>query len=310
MDRRVNAVVLNYNHSADTLRCAEELRASIGIEVDVLVVDCASAPSDQQKLAHSVPVDHLLLLPSNVGYAGGMNAGIRFWYDRFPDAPIMLVTPDARVEPSVAQLLWQALASNHTAGAAGPVIIYREAPKEKIGAGGEITPGRLTLHNEVRGAEPYDVGWIEGCCVMLRPAALQAIGGLYEDYFLYFEDADLCLQLKRAGWRVLLVPGAYVRHLKPVGQQPPHYYYYNARNSYRFWSRNFRIPARRTVLRVAADTLWLSAIALACVFLPGRWRELPGRWRDARLALKGSWSGTRDHFSGRYGPRETKTPRA
>ena len=302
MHETVNAVVLNYNQHEATLRCAQELRESAGVNVDVLVVDCASQLHDRAMLIERIPSERLLLLPENIGYAGGMNAGAAFWQERAPDSPLMLVTPDTHVARDVAALLRQALDADDAIGAVGPVIVYREKPTSKIGAGGDIRRGKITLHPNVQASDPYDVDWIEGCCVMLRPRALRSVGGLDEDYFLYFEDVDLCHQLKRANWRIQVVPAARVRHPKPIGKQPAHYYYYVARNGYRFWSKNFDIPAFQTGARIAASAMWLLAIAAASMFIPTRWRELSGRWRDGRLAARGAWLGTRDHLKGRYGP--------
>ena len=125
MHETVNAVVLNYNQHEATLRCAQELRESAGVNVDVLVVDCASKLNDRAMLIERIPSERLLLLPENIGYAGGMNAGAAFWQERVPDSPLMLVTPDTHVARDVAALLRQALDADDAIGAVGPVIVYR-----------------------------------------------------------------------------------------------------------------------------------------------------------------------------------------
>ena len=308
-DRRVCAVVLNYNQSAAACQAWDELKRSQGIDVDVLVVDAASAPRDRDELRSHVPADRLLLLAENLGYAGGMNAGIRFWHEHAPGAAILLVTPDARLPPDLALALWQALVADDTIGAVGPVVVYRESPP-RIGAGGRVDPrrARVRLIPEVRATTPYDADWIEGCCIMLRPRALLDVGGFDEEYFLYFEEVDLCHRLRRAGWRVRVVPTARVRHPKASGRLPAHYYYYMTRNGYRFWARNFGTATGLAAMEPLRSTLWLGALALGSVLLPTRWREVPDRWRDWRLQLRGAWAGTRDHLRGRYGRGPVSTP--
>lgn len=306
MERRVNAVVLNYNQNEAARLAADELNRSRAIEVDVLVVDAASEAADREMLRQNVSRDRLLLLQENRGYASGMNAGISFWQARAPDTPILLVTPDCRVPEDVALALWQGLDAEETVGAAGPIVVYREAPRRRIGAGGrtDVRRRRIRLNAEIQAATPYDVDWIEGCCMLLRPQALEAVGGLDEDYFLYYEEVDLCQRLWRAGWRVRVVPTVYVRHPKATGQLPAHYYYYMTRNGYRFWAKNFGV--RTVVLNVETvrATLWLAAVAIVSMLLPARWREVRSRWRDWWLQVRGAWAGTRDHLSGRYGPRQ------
>jgi GT2 family glycosyltransferase len=308
MEKRIHAVVLNYNQEQNARQARDELLRSRGIDVDVLVVDAASASDDRESLRQHVPADRLLLLEQNLGYAGGMNAGIAFWRAIDPETAILLVTPDCRVSDDVMVSLWNALTSDARIGATGPVVVYRESPSRRIGAGGKIVPdrARLITHTEIQATTPYDVDWIEGCCMLLRPQALQEVRGLDEEYFLYFEETDLCQRLRQANWRVVVAPSVSVRHLKPVGHAPTHYYYYMTRNGYRFWAKNFGVPIRVFAAEIIRLTLWMAALAVASMLLPSRWSERRGRWRDLLLQLRGVWKGTRDYLIGRHGPEPTR----
>lgn len=297
-------MVLNYNQAEATLRALEELRRSRGVRVDAIAVDAASEPADLAVLRAKVDPDRLVALPDNRGYAGGMNAGTRFWMERDPDTPILLVTPDARIGDEVVATLLDALEGDPAAGAVGPVVVYSGDPL-RIGAGGRIHPrtARVRLLRRVRADEPYRADWVEGCCILLRPAALRDVGGLDEPYFLYFEEIDLCTRLGAAGWRVLVAPSASVLHPKEAGGQSPHYFYYMARNAHRFWRRNFGIGPLRPTLESAWSTIWLALVMAGLLLRPRRWREIPARLRDLRLQLAGTWAGTLDALRGRYGRR-------
>ncbi len=302
---RIHAVVLNYNQHANAVRAMQSLRASAAVEVDVLVVDSGSAPADRDALRQSVPAERLLLLPANVGYAAGMNAGIRWWAQHDADAPVLLVTPDTLVGPDVAQGLHDALAADDAVGAVGPIVVYRREPHRLIGAGGALEPkrARIRLLREVPSQMPYDVDWIEGCCMLLRTRAVREVGGLDESYFLYFEEIDLCRRLTQAGWRVRVAPAVAVDHPKPAGHTPAHFFYYMTRNGYRFWAKNFGVPTSAAALETARSTVWLGVVALASLVLPSRWGEAGGRAREWWLQLRGALAGTRDHLRGLYGPR-------
>jgi GT2 family glycosyltransferase len=239
-----------------------------------------------------------------------MNAGIEWWRERAPDRPVLLLTPDARMPDDVAAALFDELAADARTGAVGPVIVYRDEPHGRIGAGGSIDPSsaRIRLLPRIASPTPYDADWIEGCCVMLRPEAMRAVAGFDEEYFLYYEEIDLCERLRRAGWRVRVVPSVRVRHPKGAGQ-PPHYYYYMTRNAYRFWAKHFGIGTAAAALQAVRSTAWLGAIALRSLVVPARWSEVRTRWRDWWLQLRGAWTGTRDHLRGRYGPQAEPTRR-
>lgn len=60
------------------------------------------------------------------------------------------------------------------------------------------------------------VGWVTGCCLLVRRSCLEELGGLDEDYFLYYEDVDLCLRAARAGWTVQYEPDLAVVHHHPL----------------------------------------------------------------------------------------------
>lgn len=60
--------------------------------------------------------------------------------------------------------------------------------------------------------KPIDVDWVAGMFVVYRSAAFEGIGGFDSRYFMYMEDADICLRLKRAGWRTVLQPACSVVH--------------------------------------------------------------------------------------------------
>lgn len=310
MDKRIEAVVLNYDDHEATLRAVKELEGSRGVRVDVLVVDSASGQAGVVALRRAVAPDRLLLLPENRGYAAGMNAGIEFWRREGSGAPILLLTPDARLDGDAPRRLVDALEADGDVGAVGPVVAYSAGPGARIGAGGELLPrrARVRLIPEVRRPEPYEVDWIEGCCMLLRPEAVRAVGGFDEDYFLYFEEIDLCHRLGDADWAVRVVPGASVLHPKSAGALPPHYFYYMTRNAYRFWRKNFGLGPWRPALETLRSTLWLGVLALGAMLVPARWTEARGRLRDVRLQVAGAWAGTRDHLRSRTGPR-VPTPR-
>ena len=65
---------------------------------------------------------------------------------------------------------------------------------------------------ERRASREHEPDWVSGSCFLARRAALEAVGGFDEGFFLYEEDADLCRRLRGAGWRVLYTPAAEVRH--------------------------------------------------------------------------------------------------
>jgi GT2 family glycosyltransferase len=71
---------------------------------------------------------------------------------------------------------------------------------------------------------PQRVPWVTGCCLLLRRDCLEQLGGLDEDFFLYYEDVDLCRRARSCGWSVWFEPSLGVIHHNPLHLRavPPH----------------------------------------------------------------------------------------
>jgi GT2 family glycosyltransferase len=310
----VRVVLLNWNEREQTERCIEAVMASEGVTPDVLVVDNGSATDDAGHFRTLLGADRVLANPDNRGYAGGMNAGLAFWRGRGGSDPILVLTPDAVVHPDMLRLLMAELAATPDAGVVGPLVIHsRESGLAS--AGGTIDPRRATARplSEPPGSTPYDTVWIDGCCMLIRPAALDAVAPAFDErYFIYFEETDFNGRIRAAGWRVRVVPAAVVDHPKSFGTLPPYYFYYMVRNRYLFWQKNYGVRMPRVAAAVAWATARSWASTIRALLVPRRRAEWPGRLRDARLQLRGAWAGTRDHLLGRYGrmPDATMPPAA
>lgn len=211
--------------------------------------------------------------PDNPGYAAAVNelSGT--------DAEALLVlTHDAEFDDALAAELIGALESEPQAGAAAPVLRWVSNPDSIFSAGGYLTPGGRGGHlTAVRSNRPYAVDWVDGAIVMYRTTALDAIGWLSEDYFLYFEDVDTAWRMARAGLSTLVVPTALAR------QQP-------GAHPLRLGIRNMTLFARRAGINPVRQTLAVArrvAEESASSILRGRRPQPLQAWRGWREGLRG-----------------------
>lgn len=300
----VAVVLLTWNSREEAERCLERVRASEGVDADVLLVDNGSTADDAAYFRGLLGEERVIGLGENRGYAGGMNAGLEFWRRQPGDAPVLIVTPDAELGPDVLAKLVAELDRTPDSGIVGPVVVYsRETGRLAAGGRVDAARARAPLLPGPLAEAPYDADWIDGCCMLVRRAVVREIGeGFDERFFIYFEETDFCGRVRAAGWRVRVVPDAVVDHPKSPGTLPPYYFYYMVRNSYLFWAKNFGTSALRVGAHVAVATL-RSWGAVARSLLPGREREeWRRRLRDARLQARAAVLGTRDHLRRRYGP--------
>ncbi len=219
---RVTIVIVTFN-SADVLA---DCLASIELHAEghrVIVVDNASEDKTVE-VAQAASFVTLIRAESNEGFSKGNNRALRTAETEFA----LVLNPDARLTSSTIPQLLTAADRQPEAVALGPRTVYEDGRPQvsfgpdlsllaefrqrklvkgvKAGEAGALAEWRVATQSE------RDVDWISGSCMLLRMSAARDVGFFDERYFLYEEDADLCLRLRKAGRKVMFVPQAVVLH--------------------------------------------------------------------------------------------------
>ena len=151
----------------------------------------------------------------NLGFAGGNNAGIRRALDRGADW-VLLVNNDATVEPGIVEALAAAAAARPDAGVLACKVLFADSDRLwYAGAGFNPYLGRSRHERFGKPDEPGSAARHRarhGSGMAVSRAAIEAAGLLDEEFFLYAEDLEWCLRIQAAGFAVVYVPEARVRH--------------------------------------------------------------------------------------------------
>jgi GT2 family glycosyltransferase len=153
----------------------------------------------------------------NLGYAGGMNLGIRKGLDRGYDF-ILLLNNDTIVTRGCISKLKEFLKSQETVGIVSPLILYNQNRKKIWSTGSDFYPllGKTKdpFHNQPLVNFPKDrkVDSVPGCAMMVKSEVFQAVGLFDESYFAYFEDVDFCYRASLYGYQVFFTSGASIYH--------------------------------------------------------------------------------------------------
>ncbi|HEV3226354.1 MAG TPA: glycosyltransferase family 2 protein [Acidimicrobiales bacterium] len=244
----VRVVIVDHDGGELTTRCVESVRATVWTgSIEIVVVDNASS----RPVAVSWPDVRTLRSDHNRGFAGGANLGIGAVSG--VDA-IALVNNDAVVDPGWLAPLVEALDADPSVGAACPKIRFMGG--HRINNVGTIL--RDDWYGVDRGFDEPDDGQYDrredvplwcGGAVLLRAEYLGECGLFDERLFLYYEDVELGLRGRAAGWRFELVPSSVVEHEHSATAISGSDFaeYYKERN-------RLLVAARHAPLRVA---LWL-----------------------------------------------------
>ncbi len=282
------AVVLNWNGGEDTLAALRSLE-----DIETICVDNGSADGSDAVVAERFPSVELIHTGVNLGFAGGNNAGIRRALDRGADW-VLLLNNDAVAEPGLAAALAAAAVARPDAGLLACTILDEDGRtvqyagarfNARLGYSGRVaTSGSDTVR---------DVDRADGAALAVSRTAVEHAGLLDETLFLYVEDVEWSLRVRRAGFAVVLVPGARVRHKGSAasgGRASTTNLYYDTRNSIVVAERHAPLPRGGRGLRRGVIVGAHLAQAARHPSRAEAARAVIAGWRDARAGRSGQRS--------------------
>jgi GT2 family glycosyltransferase/LmbE family N-acetylglucosaminyl deacetylase len=231
----IAVVIVTYRSARLTIANLRSLLAEGSdptLRIRVIVVDNASG--DLPEISRAVTEEQwlswvtLVAAPGNGGFAYGCNIGIDVACATITPSYVCLLNPDTQVRPGAIKTLARFLETHPEAGIAGPSFETGEGRDWQIAFRfptllSELEQGlELSLASQLlqrwcvvrqMGPRREAVDWVSGAAMMIRPAVFAAIGRLDENYFLFFEETDLCRRARQAGFATWYVPESRVMHI-------------------------------------------------------------------------------------------------
>ena len=240
--RTVSIIIVNYNTAGMVREAVLSLLPQQGPELalDLLVVDNASQDEDREVLK-TVPGVRLLFLDENLGFSRANNEALHLAEGEY----VFFLNPDTFVYPHAVEILADAFDAHPNAGAVGPRVWWDlsrtlQLPPTRLPAPsldyrllfaasspwtGANFRKRITAENLRFWAAqtPLEVPALAGANILTHKRILDRIGPFdHQTFFMYFEDADWCLRLRKQGYRIVTDPRAEIVHLyNQSGRQNP-----------------------------------------------------------------------------------------
>jgi GT2 family glycosyltransferase len=298
----VGVMVLAYGVARAVPSLVEQLRAE-GLSPESIVV-VRNQPPHPTLAPEALPADIVSIdLAENLGYAGGMNVGIR---RHLADGRrwILLLTEDSGLRPGSATSLVEAAKRSTNFGVLGPVVGWLGGGR--VFSYGGVSKANGDIDHLRQGAPPATVAgiarcdWIDGAVMLLSAHMLDRVGLLDERFFLYFEDTELCLRARRAGWNVGVVVDARSEEKPGLDRRPGAYAYLHARNGLEYarlaaGNAGVRAALRRHLRELRAALRRLAAASN---------QDRAGQW----LRLRSEWWGVFDFMLRRRGAPPRRLP--
>jgi GT2 family glycosyltransferase len=221
----LTVVVVSYNTKDLLARCLATVREQITtLQAEIVVVDNASTDGSPEMLAERFPKFTVIRNGENHGFAHAVNQGILAGIGRH----ILLLNSDATIiDGSVEHMVAHLDAHPRTAAVGGMLLnpdgtfqgSFADFPTlldETLlltGLSRWLLPPTFPSHIEAESTEARAVDWVCGAFMMLKRRAVEEIGRLDEDYFMYAEEVDWCLRARCGAWSVDYLPEARAIHL-------------------------------------------------------------------------------------------------
>jgi GT2 family glycosyltransferase len=214
----VSILVLNWNGEGVIRQSLEAVRKLTYPNKEEIVIDNDSTDGSLEIIRKEFPEFQLLSNSANLGFAGGMNRGIREAKGNL----ILLYNNDAVAHPDSLSILVERALSNKSVGLVGGLIMFCNPPNVIWSQGGIFDPLTGTIWSEglgqvISGNLPFkpmeDVDYLSGCVLLIKSEVIEKIGLFDEGFFMSGDDIDFCLRARRAGYKCTLDPSALVWHM-------------------------------------------------------------------------------------------------
>lgn len=233
----VIAIILNYMRSNDTIDCIDSLKKSLYSPLQLIAVDNASTDDSAERIRATHPDIEILQSKINLGYAGGMNLGIRHAF-KFSPEYLLIINSDTIADSHYVSNLVDALLQKPKAAIASGTIYYYPDTSKIWYAGGKIKYWRASGFtnrsfphvNNTGSQDIQDVTFISGCAFLIRVSAIHAIGLFDERFFMYLEDTEMCHRIISNGYKLCYIPNAIIFHKDEAKNIKPHQLYFSIRN--------------------------------------------------------------------------------
>jgi hypothetical protein len=289
--------ILNYNKNEETLRCLISVKNLNYPNFKVLVIDNGSEKDIFKDIKSVYPEAATIKLEDNVGAAAGRNVAIDYAASSQYEY-ILFLDNDTIIDTFALLELVKLAESDSNIAAVGTKTYYLDDKQKIWNFGGKINWLRGEFVDTCQGS--YDVGQFDKIKEadtfpigfgIVKTKVIREIGKIWEDYFIYYEETDWHVRMKKLGYKLMMCPSAIIWHDYSSPSQNQVFYYYRIRNRLLFMSRN-------------APKLEKAVFFFYYLFDFGYYTLLTLYLSEKSLELKAALLGVSDFLRGRFGKRE------
>jgi len=301
----ISVIIVTRNTCALTRAAVQSaLDARHSLALEIFVVDNGSTDDTASILPREFPQVRYLRSETNLGFARAVNLATRAAAGEF----LLLLNSDARLAADALEQAMVWMRQRPDCAVAGAQLLNPDGTRQNSIANFPTLATELLNKSLLRRLrpkrfpgkerefrEPVEVESIVGAFMFIRRTVWEALGGLDEHYFFFFEETDFCLQAHKQGFRIFHLPTVRVWHgqgqtARQMAADARIEYW---RSRYIYFARNHPALVRQwlaagLMVRLLADSLAAALLVLLAFGQKARWRE---RWRVCSALWRWHWRG-------------------
>jgi len=291
----LSVIIVSHNTRELLALCLDSLLANLAssdLGYEVIVVDNASRDRTVEMVLKRFPQVQLLANEENLGFAAANNQGVKVSKGNY----LLLLNPDTLVQGEALELMLQFLVSHPRVGMVGPNLLYPDGRFQHSAFSFPTLPmifldffpfNHRLINSRLNGrypkalyeaGEPFPVDHPLGAVMMVRRETVDQVGPLDEGFFIYCEEIDWCMRMKKMGWEIFCLPQAEIVHYvgKSTGQFREAMYVELHRSRYRLYEKHYG-PAFGVVARL------IVGLGVRREMFKARWEARQGRVTEGEL---------------------------
>jgi len=286
----LSIIIVNWNTKDLLIQCLGSIDQMVqGVEREIFVVDNGSMDGSGQAVRERFSKVTLIQNQMNLGFAKAMNQGLRLSKGKY----LLLLNPDIQVKEGAIKRLISFMDTHSDAGVVGGQLLNSDGSKQNSIANFPSLATELLNKSLLRRLfpkafpgkernypEPIEVDSVIGACMMVRREAMEQVGLLDEDYFLFLEETDWCYQMRKAGWKIYHIPQAEIYHFqgKSAEKEKKKARIEYFRSRYHFFKKNkgnlqWFILLIGLVMRLWVELIFITVGCLMTIFNIKKWRQ-------------------------------------
>jgi Predicted glycosyltransferases len=264
----VSIIIINYDLAREIENCLHSLLQAVKstdtLSYEIIIVDNNSPNKDLKQLENKIYQEniHFYYLENNLGFGKGCNYG----FTKASGKYICFLNPDTIIKENIFPRMIELIEKYESIGIIAPQQQVR-APFFDYSAGfspniffeivglfgiGVFFEGFIVhLYSKFRKKEYLSVHWILGACIFIKSELFRIIDRFDKDYFMFFEELDLCKRVSNRGLKIAYVPSLAIHHVGSVSGKRD-YYLYTIRtysSKYIYLSKHFSF-LYKTIMRL------------------------------------------------------------